>query len=161
MIAFLQRVSEARVHVGSNLVGEIGGGLLVLLCAEREDTLKQSEELLVKLVNYRVFGDDNGKMNQSLLQLAEIGKPQTAGLLLVPQFTLAADTRSGTRPSFSPAAEPTLGKTLFDAFVRQARALGSSGLQVQTGEFGAHMRVSLINDGPVSFWLQTRKNVTK
>jgi D-aminoacyl-tRNA deacylase len=164
MIAFLQRVSSASVHVDTEQVAGIDAGLMVLLCAEREDTLAEVEQLLNKLVNYRVFSDEEGKMNVSLRQLAELRvlKPVVGnvGLLLVPQFTLAADTQSGTRPSFTPAAPPELGRRLFDYFVAQAKALNIPSLSIETGVFGANMQVALVNDGPVSFWLQTRKSAT-
>jgi D-tyrosyl-tRNA(Tyr) deacylase len=144
MIGLLQRVSGASVVVDGESVGAIDAGLLVLLCAERGDTEKQADALLSKLLGYRVFGDAAGKMN---LNLADAG----GALLVVPQFTLAADTRSGTRPSFTPAASPQDGLLLFDYFVAQARARHS---RVETGRFGADMKVSLTNDGPVTFWLQ-------
>ncbi len=146
MIALLQRVSEASVRVDGEIVGGIGTGLMVLLCAERGDSEKEADTLLNRLLNYRVFYDENGKMNLSVLSVE-------GSLLLVPQFTLAADTRSGTRPSFSPAAPPAEGKRLFDYVVQQARTKLPS---VETGIFGADMKVSLINDGPVTFWLQTK-----
>ena len=146
MIALLQRVSSAHVVVDQALIGSIDAGLMVLVCAERNDTEKQAEQLLTKLLSYRVFSDDAGKMNRSI-------KEVNGGLLLVPQFTLAADTQSGTRPSFTPAAPPELGKHLFDYFVEQARQRHP---QVATGQFGADMKVSLTNDGPVTFWLQTK-----
>lgn len=146
MIALLQRVTHASVVVDGNAIGAINSGLLVLICAERGDTEKESDVLLEKLLTYRVFSDDAGKMNRSI-------KDVEGGLLLVPQFTLAADTRSGTRPSFTPAASPEEGKKLFDYFVSQARAKHT---HVQTGQFGAHMQVSLTNDGPVTFWLQCK-----
>ncbi|MBY0574393.1 MAG: D-tyrosyl-tRNA(Tyr) deacylase, partial [Undibacterium sp.] len=119
---------------------------MVLLCAERNDSEKQADDLLKKLLNYRVFADDAGKMNRSLKDVA-------GGLLLVPQFTLAADTLSGTRPSFTPAAPPELGRHLFDYFVAQAKQVHRL---VETGQFGADMQVTLTNDGPVTFWLQTK-----
>jgi len=145
MIALLQRVTAAQVVVDGAVVGAIDGGLMVLVCAEKGDTEKEADALLAKLLAYRVFSDDAGKMNRSVTDVA-------GGLLLVPQFTLAADTRSGTRPSFSPAAAPEDGRRLFDHFVRQARA--RHGI-VATGQFGADMKVTLTNDGPVTFWLQT------
>jgi D-tyrosyl-tRNA(Tyr) deacylase len=114
------------------------------VCAEKGDTEREADALLAKLLGYRVFSDEAGKMNRSVTDVA-------GGLLLVPQFTLAADTNSGTRPSFTPAAAPADGKRLFDHFVHQARARHA---QVQTGQFGADMKVSLTNDGPVTFWLQ-------
>jgi len=144
MIGLLQRVSGASVVVDGETVGAIDAGLLVLLCAERGDTEKQADALLSKLLGYRVFGDAAGKMN---LNVADAG----GALLVVPQFTLAADTRSGTRPSFTPAASPQDGLRLFDYFVAQARARHP---RVETGRFGADMKVSLTNDGPVTFCLQ-------
>lgn len=126
------------------IIGAIDSGLLVLLCAERADTEKQADILLDKLLGYRVFADEAGKMNRSVVDVR-------GGLLLVPQFTLAADTRSGTRPSFTPAATPERGRELFDYFVERAR---SRHAPVETGRFGANMAVTLTNDGPVTFWLQ-------
>jgi D-tyrosyl-tRNA(Tyr) deacylase len=149
MIALLQRALEARVIVDGATVGAIGAGLMVLVCAERNDSEKEADALLAKLLSYRVFADDAGKMNRSV---ADVG----GGLLLVPQFTLAADTRSGTRPSFTPAASPEEGRRLFDYFVSCAR---NAHAIVETGEFGAHMRVSLTNDGPVTFWLQVKPQI--
>lgn len=146
MIALIQRVSHASVTVAGATTGKIAAGLLVLLCAERGDSEKQADALLTKLLAYRVFGDDAGKMNRSVADTA-------GGLLLVPQFTLAADTNSGTRPSFTPAAPPELGRQLFDYFVQQARLRHA---EVATGRFGADMQVSLTNDGPVTFWLQVK-----
>ncbi len=130
--------------VGTECVGRIARGLMVLICAERGDTEKEADALLTKLLGYRVFSDAEGKMNLSLSQTG-------GGLLLVPQFTLAADTRSGTRPSFTPAAPPAEASRLFDYAVSQARARHAS---VEAGCFGADMKVALINDGPVTFWLQ-------
>ncbi|MCU6501047.1 D-tyrosyl-tRNA(Tyr) deacylase [Rugamonas sp. A1-17] len=145
MIALLQRVSGASVVVDGATVGAIDAGLMVLVCAERGDTEKEADALLAKLLGYRVFADDAGKMNRSVTDVE-------GGLLLVPQFTLAADTKSGTRPSFTPAAAPADGLRLFNYFVEQARQKHKV---VQTGQFGADMKVSLTNDGPVTFWLQT------
>jgi D-aminoacyl-tRNA deacylase len=145
MIALLQRVSHARVEVAGDIIGQIGPGLMVLLCAERNDNERLADALLAKLLTYRVFSDDAGKMNRSLRDVA-------GGLLLVPQFTLAADTRSGTRPSFSPAAPPELGRTLFDYFLAHARQQHPV---VESGAFGADMQVSLTNDGPVTIWLES------
>jgi D-tyrosyl-tRNA(Tyr) deacylase len=145
LIALLQRVSQAQVLVGGECVGQIARGLMVLLCAEREDREAQADSLLNKLLGYRVFPDEAGKMNRSLADIE-------GGLLLVPQFTLAADTRSGTRPSFTPAAAPDDARRLFDHFVSQAK---TRHVRVETGRFGADMQVSLTNDGPVTFWLQT------
>jgi D-tyrosyl-tRNA(Tyr) deacylase len=144
MIGLLQRVSEASVTVDGDVTGAIGRGLMVLVCAEKGDTEREADALLAKLLTYRVFADDAGKMNRSVTDVA-------GGLLLVPQFTLAADTRSGTRPSFSPAAAPEDGRRLFDHVVRQARE--RHGI-VETGRFGADMKVALVNDGPVTFWLR-------
>ena len=143
MIGLLQRVSEASVRVDDTIVGQIGKGLLVLLCAERGDSRKEADALLNKLLNFRVFSDAEGKMNLNLAQVQ-------GGLLLVPQFTLAADTRSGTRPSFTPAAPPALANELFDYTVQCARQAHSP---VEIGRFGADMKVALVNDGPVTFWL--------
>ncbi|EJL83372.1 D-tyrosyl-tRNA(Tyr) deacylase [Herbaspirillum sp. CF444] len=144
MIGLLQRVRKADVVVEGERIGAIGAGLMVLVCAERGDTEKEADLLLGKLLGYRVFADDAGKMNRSVTDVQ-------GSLLLVPQFTLAADTRSGTRPSFTPAAVPEDGRRLFDHFVTQAQARHG---MVQTGRFGADMQVSLTNDGPVTFWLQ-------
>ena len=146
MIGLLQRVARAQVEVGGAEVGAIGPGLLVLVCAERGDTDAECDALLAKVLGYRVFADAAGKMN---LSVTDVG----GGLLLVPQFTLAADTRSGARPSFTPAAAPEEGRRLFERFVAQA---GSRHPTVACGTFGAHMQVSLVNDGPVTFWLQVR-----
>ncbi|WP_017877577.1 D-aminoacyl-tRNA deacylase [Janthinobacterium sp. CG3] len=148
MIALLQRVSQASVAVDGASIGAIAAGLMVLLCAERGDSEREADLLLAKLLGYRVFGDDAGKMNRSV---TDVG----GGLLLVPQFTLAADTKSGTRPSFTPAASPRDGLRLFDYFVRQARHRHPV---VETGRFGADMKVSLTNDGPVTLWLQIHPN---
>ncbi|MFZ4529071.1 MAG: D-aminoacyl-tRNA deacylase [Undibacterium curvum] len=147
MIALLQRVSHASVVVDGHTLGSIDAGLMVLLCAERGDTRKEADALLTKLLSYRVFSDAAGKMNLSI-------RDTQGGLLLVPQFTLAADTQSGTRPSFTPAAAPAVAQELFDYFVDQAR---SQHALVQTGRFGADMKVSLTNDGPVTFWLETKR----
>jgi D-tyrosyl-tRNA(Tyr) deacylase len=144
MIGLLQRVTEARVEVDGNLVGAIGPGLLVLACAQRGDPDAQAERLIERLLNLRVFSDVNGKMN---LSLRNVG----GSLLLVPQFTLAADTIKGTRPSFTPAAQPEEGKRLFEHLLACARASHSP---VASGKFGVHMQVSLINDGPVTLWLE-------
>jgi D-tyrosyl-tRNA(Tyr) deacylase len=145
MIALIQRVSQASVQVAGEGVGAIGNGLLALVCAERDDSEREADALLAKLLGYRVFADDAGKMNRSL---RDVG----GGLLIVPQFTLAADTHSGTRPSFTPAAPPALGERLFDHFVAAARR---DHPVVASGRFGAMMQVALINEGPVTFWLST------
>jgi len=144
VIGLLQRVSEARVVVDGDIVGEINAGLLVLIGVERGDREAQGQRLLERLLGYRVFADAEGKMNRSLCDMG-------GGLLLVPQFTLAADTRKGMRPSFTPAAPPEDGELLFNALAAQAR---QRYIPVATGRFGAHMQVSLINDGPVTFWLR-------
>ncbi|MGB5103620.1 MAG: D-aminoacyl-tRNA deacylase [Steroidobacteraceae bacterium] len=145
MIGLLQRVSSASVRVDGTVVGQIGTGLLVLLAVQPDDTPAQADRLMERLVGYRVFPDAEGRMNLGLL---EIG----GGLLLVPQFTLAADTTKGMRPSFTSAASPELGRSLFEHAVAQARA--RLGDRVASGRFGAHMEVSLTNDGPVTFWLE-------
>jgi D-tyrosyl-tRNA(Tyr) deacylase len=146
MIALLQRVLFGRVDVDDETVGEIGPGLVVLLAVEPADTPADADACIDRVLRYRVFADAEGRMNLSLLDTG-------GGLLLVPQFTLAADTRRGLRPSFSTAAPPELGQSLFDRAVSLARAqLGAE--RVSSGRFGAHMRVSLTNDGPVTFWLQ-------
>lgn len=144
MIALIQRVTRASVRVGDELVGAIGPGLLALVCAERDDTEAEAERLVAKLLAYRVFPDQAGRMN---LSLGDAG----GGLLVVSQFTLAADTASGTRPSFTPAATPDDGERLYEHFLRHARKLRG---EVQSGRFGAAMQVELVNDGPVTFWLQ-------
>ena len=146
MIALIQRVTHASVEVGGVCVGRIAAGLLALVCAERGDSEKEAAALLSKMLAFRVFADDAGKMNRSVTEVA-------GALLLVPQFTLAADTQAGTRPSFTPAAAPDEGRRLFDYFVAQARARHPL---VETGQFGAEMQVSLTNDGPVTFWLQIK-----
>lgn len=145
MIALLQRVSEASVEVDQEVVARIGPGLLVLAAVERGDAEAQAERLAERIVGYRVFEDAAGRMN---LSLADTG----GGLLLVSQFTLAADTRKGTRPGFSRAADPEIGRRLFERLVAAA---GRRIPRVQTGRFGARMRVRLVNDGPVTFWLRT------
>ena len=140
MKVVLQRVSEARVVVDGQTVGEIAQGLLVLLCAEKGDTTAIGQKMLDKILKLRVFYDDAGKMNRSVTDVK-------GGLLVVSQFTLAADTSSGTRPSFTGAAPADEGRRLYDAFVAQAKAQHG---QVQTGVFGADMKVHLVNDGPVT-----------
>ena len=175
MIALIQRVSEASVQIeddgvtpGGTVVGRIGRGLLALVCAERCDTEREADRLLERLLGYRVFADQAGKMNRSLMDVH-------GQLMIVSQFTLAADTSSGMRPSFTPAAPPAIGERLYQHFVRRARqvlegepraegkrqlfegiapAVATSSARVATGRFGADMKVSLINDGPVTFWLR-------
>ncbi|MDF0733975.1 D-aminoacyl-tRNA deacylase [Pseudomonas entomophila] len=144
MKGLLQRVRCARVEVQGEVIGAIDQGLLVLVAVEPEDTPALADKLLHKLLNYRVFSDEQGKMNRSL-------KDTGGGLLLVSQFTLAADTRNGMRPSFSTAAPPALGAELFDYLLEQAR---SQHPIVASGRFGADMQVHLVNDGPVTFMLQ-------
>lgn len=145
MKGLLQRVTGARVEVAGEVVGAIDQGLLVLVAVEPGDTQANAAKLLNKLLNYRVFSDADGKMNRSL---ADIG----GGLLLVSQFTLAADTQNGLRPSFSTAAPPALAQALFGHLLTEARRLHP---RVESGRFGADMQVHLINDGPVTFMLQT------
>ena len=144
MISVLQRVRQARVEVAGQVVGEIGAGLLVLVCAERGDTEQEADKLLAKLLKLRIFSDAAGKMN---LSVQDTG----GGLLLVSQFTLAADTTGGNRPSFTQAAAPDEGRRLYDYFVAQARAAHP---EVATGEFAADMQVHLVNDGPVTIPLR-------
>jgi D-aminoacyl-tRNA deacylase len=144
LISVLQRVSQARVVVAGEVLGEISAGLLVLVCAERGDSEVQADKLLAKILKLRIFGDDAGKMNRSVQDTG-------GGLLVVSQFTLVADTASGNRPGFSNAAPPGEGRRLYDYFVQQARAAHP---MVQTGEFAAHMEVHLVNDGPVTIPLR-------
>jgi len=140
MLAVVQRVSEARVVVEGATIGEIGHGLLVLVCAERGDREAQADKLLAKMLKLRIFSDEAGKMNRSVQDTG-------GGLLVVSQFTLAADTSGGNRPSFTNAAPPEEGRRLYDYFVAQARAAHPV---VQTGQFAADMKVHLVNDGPVT-----------
>ncbi len=144
MIGLLQRVSEARVDIAGEVVGQIGPGLLVLLCAEPDDTEAVGGKMLAKILKLRIFGDAAGTMHLRVQDIA-------GGLLIVSQFTLAADTKSGNRPGFTAAAPPALGEALYDAFVKAARAAHPS---VQTGRFGADMQVHLVNDGPVTIQLR-------
>jgi D-tyrosyl-tRNA(Tyr) deacylase len=146
MIALIQRVLSARVDVGDEAIGAIGPGLLALVAVEPDDGEAQTRRMLERLLGYRVFADDNGRMNRSLTDTG-------GGLLLVSQFTLAADTHSGMRPSFTRAATPEQGLRWFDRLLELARAAHPG---VETGRFGAHMVVQLVNDGPVTFWLDTR-----
>lgn len=147
MIGLLQRVSEARVRVEGEIIGEIGQGLAVLVGIEKNDGQPQMERLLQRLLGYRVFEDYDGKMNRSVQDVH-------GGLLLVPQFTLTADTNKGMRPSFTSGAAPGDAKETFGRFV----VLASSQYdKVQSGRFGADMKVELVNDGPVTFWLQTKQ----
>jgi D-aminoacyl-tRNA deacylase len=144
VISVVQRVSQARVVVDGNTMGAIGAGLLVLVCAERGDGEAQADKLLAKILKLRIFGDEAGKMNRSVQDIA-------GGLLIVSQFTLAADTSGGNRPSFTNAAAPDEGRRLYEHFVAQARAAHPV---VATGEFAAHMQVQLVNDGPVTIPLR-------
>ena len=144
MIALLQRVTRASVEIAGEPQASISRGLLVLIGVKPEDDEPRASKLAERLLSYRVFDDEAGKMNLSLRQI-------DGGLLLVPQFTLAADTRRGLRPGFSTAAPPEQGRRLFDCFVQAARAQHGP---VESGVFGAHMQVSLINDGPVTIWLE-------
>lgn len=146
MIAVIQRVAQARVEVGGETVGAIGAGLLALVAVEPGDGEKQCARMCERLLGYRVFDDGEGRMNRSLVDVR-------GGLLLVSQFTLAADTRKGMRPSFTSAAPPEHGRLWFDRLVALARAAHAP---VETGRYGAHMVVSLVNDGPVTFRLEAR-----
>jgi len=149
MISVLQRVREARVEVDGQTVGAIGQGLLVLVCAERGDTEAEADRLLAKLLKLRIFSDDAGKMNRSVQDVD--GRGTCGGLLLVSQFTLAADTAGGNRPSFTQAAAPDEGRRLYDYVVARARTLHPV---VATGQFAADMQVHLVNDGPVTIPLR-------
>ncbi|MFW5655229.1 MAG: D-aminoacyl-tRNA deacylase [Roseicyclus sp.] len=145
MRALVQRVSEARVVVGGEVLGEIGPGLLILVCAMQGDTEAEAERLAGRIAKLRIFEDEAGKMNRALLDTG-------GAALVVSQFTLAADTRRGNRPGFSAAAPPGTGEALYRHF---ARALAALGPRVETGRFGADMKVGLVNDGPVTIWLDT------
>ncbi|GAA4425583.1 D-aminoacyl-tRNA deacylase [Acidovorax lacteus] len=145
MIAVLQRVAQARVEVSGHVVGAIGPGLLVLVCAERGDTEAEAERLLAKILKLRIFSDEAGKMNRSVQDLD--GQGRCGGLLVVSQFTLAADTAGGNRPSFTQAAAPDDGRRLYEHFVARARVQHP---EVATGQFAADMQVHLVNDGPVT-----------
>lgn len=144
MIGLIQRVDKAHVEVSGEVIGSIQRGLMALIGIERRDTETEAARLVERILTYRVFPDDGGKMNRSLGDI-------DGGLLLVPQFTLAADTRKGSRPSFTPAAAPEDGKRLFNRVVEEAKRACR---RVGTGRFGAEMKVTLVNDGPVTFWLQ-------
>jgi D-tyrosyl-tRNA(Tyr) deacylase len=145
MIALIQRVSRAQVEVAGETVGKIGPGLLALVAVQPDDGEPQAQRMVERLLGFRVFSDDAGKMNKSL-------SDTNGGLLLVSQFTLAADTAKGMRPSFTSAATPEQGRKWFDRVVELARNRHSP---VEIGRFGAHMEISLVNDGPVTFWLET------
>ena len=145
MIALIQRVNQARVEVDGETVGAIGPGLLALVAVQPDDSEARAARMLERLLGYRVFDDGDGRMNRSLVDVA-------GGLLLVSQFTLAADTCKGMRPSFTSAAPPELGRRLFEHLLDAARAVHP---EVACGRFGAHMQVHLVNDGPVTFWLES------
>ena len=147
MIGLIQRVSEAKVVVNNENIGEIQQGILAFIGIEKEDNTDHALRLLDKILSYRIFADADDKMNLSV-------KDINGGLLLVPQFTLAADTQKGSRPSFSSAASPEKAENLFNWLVEQAN---SKYIKIKTGQFGADMKISLINDGPVTFWLQVKK----
>jgi D-tyrosyl-tRNA(Tyr) deacylase len=151
LITLIQRVTRAAVTVETRTVGEIGRGILALIGVERGDELAQGDRLLERILTYRIFEDDAGRMN---LSLRDIG----GGLLLVPQFTLAADTHKGTRPGFSTAEDPERARALFAEVLTLARARHGD---VASGEFGAYMQVALVNDGPVTFWLRTPPGMTR
>ncbi|MGZ8137593.1 MAG: D-aminoacyl-tRNA deacylase [Methylococcaceae bacterium] len=145
MLTIIQRVTSASVTVNENIIGRVGVGIMALVAVEKEDTSKEAERLLERILNYRIFADSNDRMNLSLRDI-------NGGLLLIPQFTLAADTRKGNRPSFTSAAPPEQGRQLFEylqQFAKQTYHI------VEFGEFGADMQVALINNGPVTFTLRT------
>lgn len=144
MIALIQRVSEACVRVDGEITGQIGPGLLVLLGVEREDTEQKADRLCERVLGYRIFSDENDKMNLNVQQAG-------GSVLVVSQFTLAADTSRGMRPGFSHGAAPEQANKLYEYFVERCR---TQGVQTETGRFAADMKVSLVNDGPVTFWLQ-------
>jgi D-tyrosyl-tRNA(Tyr) deacylase len=146
MIALIQRTTSASVTVAGQTIAAIGGGLLALVAVEKRDTPQQARRLADRLVGYRLFSDSDGKMNLSLADVA-------GELLIVSQFTLAADTAKGMRPSFTPAADPELGQTLIESLIEECRGRLPSG-KIACGRFGADMRVALVNDGPVTFLLR-------
>jgi D-aminoacyl-tRNA deacylase len=148
MRALIQRVTKASVQVDSQVVGQIDQGLLILVCAMAGDTETEVEKLASKMTKLRIFTDENGKMNRSIIDIA-------GAALVVSQFTLAADTSRGNRPGFSHAANPDDGRKLYEYFIVEMQ---NSGTSVETGEFGADMRVSLINDGPATFWMDTSQS---
>ena len=145
MRALLQRVTEAKVKVEGQKIGSTGAGLLILICAMAGDTQAEADQLINKITKLRIFKDDAGKMNKSIIDIS-------GSTLVVSQFTLAADTKRGNRPGFSSAAFPDEGRALYEYF---ADGLAQAGVPVETGKFGADMKVSLINDGPVTIWLDT------
>ena len=144
MIALLQRVTQACVEIDNSKVGEIDAGMLVFLAIQKQDEKNTAEQMLERILAYRIFADDAGKMNKNISEV-------NGGILLVPQFTLAADTKKGLRPNFSSAATPDHGKALFDYFLDKLKA---EYVKVSSGKFGADMQVHLVNDGPVTFWLE-------
>ena len=148
MRALLQRVGQSSVEVSGHTIGKIDRGLLILICAMEADSPKDADQLASKISKLRIFTDDAGKMNRSLIDIG-------GAALVVSQFTLAADTSRGNRPGFSSAAPPEEGRRLYEYF---AQALAALGIQVETGEFGADMQVALVNDGPVTIWLDTKAN---
>lgn len=148
MLGLIQRVSRAQVEVEGEVVGAIGAGILLLLGVQKDDSPESGDKLLHKVLNYRIFPDENDKMNRSLLDVK-------GGLLVVSQFTLAADTRKGLRPSFSSAGSPAEAEQLYERFLEQARAFEEQGIQLASGIFAANMQVSLVNDGPVTFLLES------
>lgn len=148
MLGLIQRVARAEVQVAGETVGAIGPGILLLLGVQKGDGTEDGERLLHKVINYRIFPDADDKMNRSLLDVQ-------GGLLVVSQFTLAADTRKGLRPSFSSAGAPAEAEQLYEAFLSKAREFEDQGIQLASGQFAANMQVSLINDGPVTFLLQS------
>ncbi|MFY0681213.1 MAG: D-tyrosyl-tRNA(Tyr) deacylase [Thalassovita sp.] len=143
MRAVLQRVTDGKVSVDGTVIGETGPGLVILICAMQGDTTAQADQLALKISKLRIFKDESGKMNRSVVDI-------NGSALVISQFTLAADTSRGNRPGFSAAAAPDVGKELYEYF---AQALAGLGIPVQTGEFGADMKVSLTNDGPVTIWM--------
>ena len=144
MICLIQRVTQGKVEVDEKIIGEIGPGLVVLTGFQPEDTIESIHKMIHKLLHYRLFSDENDKMNLNIQQVK-------GSLLLVPQFTLAADTQKGLRPSFSKSAAADIAHTLFDSFINHSKQAYPA---VQSGQFGANMQVSLTNDGPVTFWLE-------
>ncbi|MDX2484720.1 MAG: D-aminoacyl-tRNA deacylase [Pseudodonghicola sp.] len=144
MRALIQRVSEASVTVDGDIIGQIGPGLLILICAMQGDTEAQADKLAAKIAKLRIFKDEADKMNRSLLDVG-------GAALVVSQFTLAADTRSGNRPGFSTAAPPEEGKRLYEYFTAQ---MAAQGVAVETGRFAADMKVALVNDGPITIWME-------
>ena len=150
MKTLLQRVSRASVTIDGGTVGSIATGLTLFLCVEQDDTEQDADYLKEKSLNLRIFPDEDGRFDRSVLDVG-------GGLLIISQFTLAADTRKGRRPSFTRAAPPELAEPMVEYFITACRA---SGLKVETGRFGAHMQVSLCNDGPVTIWLDSRDRLT-